>query len=152
MNAKELRAKDEAALKQELNDLQNTHFKLRMQKATQQLTNTSSLRTTRRDIARVRTILTEKATTKMTETAQSLNRTLVGTVSSSKMEKTVTVLVERKVKHPLYGKYVVKSKKYHAHDEIGCNEGDKVEIAECRPLSKTVSWTVTKVLEKAVVL
>ena len=78
----------------------------------------------------------------MTETAQSLNRTLVGTVSSSKMEKTVTVLVERKVKHPLYGKYVVKS----------CNEGDKVEIAECRPLSKTVSWTVTKVLEKAVVL
>lgn len=57
----------------------------------------------------------------MTETAQSLNRTLVGTVSSSKMEKTVTVLVERKVKHPLYGKYVVKSKKYHAHDEIGCN-------------------------------
>ena len=64
INAKELRAKDEAALKQELNDLQNTHFKLRMQKATQQLTNTSSLRTTRRDIARVRTILTEKATTK----------------------------------------------------------------------------------------
>ena len=64
MNAKELRAKDEAALKQELNDLQNTHSKLRMQKATQQLTNTSSLRTTRRDIARVRTILTEKATTK----------------------------------------------------------------------------------------
>ena len=64
MNAKELRAKDEAALKQELNDLQNTHFKLRMQKATPQLTNTSSLRTTRRDIARVRTILTEKATTK----------------------------------------------------------------------------------------
>ena len=64
MNAKELRAKDEAALKQELNDLQNTHFKLRMQKATQQLTNTSSRRTTRRDIARVRTILTEKATTK----------------------------------------------------------------------------------------
>lgn len=74
----------------------------------------------------------------MTETAQSLNRTLVGTVSSSKMEKTVTVLVERKVKHPLYGKYVVKSKKYHAHDEIGCNEGDKVEIAECRPLSKNM--------------
>ena len=64
MNANELRAKDEAALKQELIDLQNAHFKLRMQKATQQLTNTSSLRTTRRDIARVRTILTQKATTK----------------------------------------------------------------------------------------
>ena len=63
MNAKELRAKDEAALKQELQDLLNTHFKLRMQKATQQLQNTASLRQTRRDIARVRTILTEKATT-----------------------------------------------------------------------------------------
>ena len=89
----------------------------------------------------------------MTEqTNESLNRTLVGTVSSSKMEKTVTVLVERKVKHPLYGKYVVKSKKYHAHDEIGCNEGDKVEIAESRPMSKTKSWVVTKILEKAVVL
>ena len=64
MNAKELRAKDEAALKQELQDLLNTQFKLRMQKATQQLQNTASLRQTRRDIARVRTILTEKATTK----------------------------------------------------------------------------------------
>lgn len=88
----------------------------------------------------------------MTETAQSLNRTLVGTVSSSKMEKTVTVLVERKVKHPLYGKYVVKSKKYHAHDELGCNEGDKVEIAECAPISKTKSWTVTKVISKAEII
>lgn len=64
MNAKELRAKDTAALKQELQDLLQTQFKLRMQKATQQLQNTASLRQTRRDIARVRTILTEKATTK----------------------------------------------------------------------------------------
>lgn len=64
MNAKELRAKDTAALKQELQDLLQTQFKLRMQKATQQLQNTASLRKTRRDIARVRTILTEKATTK----------------------------------------------------------------------------------------
>ena len=89
--------------------------------------------------------MTEQSTEKLT-------RTLQGVVTSAKMEKTVTVLDERKVKHPLYGKYVVKSKKYHAHDEFGCQEGDKVEIAECRPLSKTKSWTVTKVLEKAVVL
>ncbi len=82
-----------------------------------------------------------------------LTRTLIGTVTSDKMEKTVTVLVERKVKHPLYGKYVVKSKKYHAHDESNqCGIGDKVEIAECRPVSKSKSWTVTKVLEKAVVI
>lgn len=82
-----------------------------------------------------------------------LTRTLVGTVTSDKMDKTVTVLVERRVKHPLYGKYVVESKKYHAHDETNqCGAGDRVEIAETRPVSKTKAWTVTRVLEKAVVI
>ncbi len=89
----------------------------------------------------------------MTEqTNEALTRTLQGTVTSNKMEKTVTVLVERRVKHPLYGKYVVKSKKYHAQDDIGCGEGDQVEIAEGRPLSKTKSWVVTRVITKAEVL
>lgn len=89
----------------------------------------------------------------MTEqTKESLTRTLIGVVTSNKMDKTVTVLVERKVKHPLYGKYVVKSKKYHAHDELVCGEGDRVEIEEVRPVSKTVSWNVTKILTKAEVL
>ena len=87
-----------------------------------------------------------------TETAK-LTRTLTGTVTSDKMDKTVTVLVERRVKHPLYGKYVVESKKYHAHEEaIECGVGDKVEIAETRPLSKTKSWKVTRILEKAVII
>lgn len=87
-----------------------------------------------------------------TETAK-LTRTLTGTVTSVKMDKTVTVLVERRVKHPLYGKYVVESKKYHAHDEANeCGVGDKVEIAETRPLSKTKSWKVTRILEKAVII
>ena len=82
-----------------------------------------------------------------TETAK-LTRTLTGMVTSDKMNKTVTVLVERRVKHPLYGKYVVESKKYHAHDEANeCGVGDKVEIAETRPMSKTKSWKVTRVLE-----
>jgi small subunit ribosomal protein S17 len=79
---------------------------------------------------------------------KSLTRTLVGRVVSNKMEKTVTVLVERRVKHPLYGKYIVKSNKYHAHDETNAlNEGDIVEIAESRPLSKTKTWAVTRVVE-----
>lgn len=87
-----------------------------------------------------------------TETAK-LTRTLTGTVTSDKMDKTVTVLVERRVKYPLYGKYVVESKKYHAHDEANeCGVGDKVEIAETRPLSKTKSWKVTRILEKAVII
>lgn len=81
---------------------------------------------------------------------KSLQRTLVGRVISNKMDKTVTVLVERRVKHPVYGKYVVRSTKLHAHDESDAlNEGDLVEIAETRPLSKTKAWKVTRVLETA---
>ena len=84
---------------------------------------------------------------------KALTRTLVGTVTSDKMDKTVTVLVERRVKHPLYGKYIVQNKKYHAHAESNtCGIGDKVEIAESRPISKTKSWKVTRVIEKAVVI
>jgi small subunit ribosomal protein S17 len=86
----------------------------------------------------------------MSETKKKLTRTLVGKVVSNKMTKTVTVLVERRVKHPVYGKYVVKSNRYHAHDETDAlNEGDIVEIAESRPLSRMKSWIVTRVVETA---
>ncbi|QLI81923.1 30S ribosomal protein S17 [Chitinibacter fontanus] len=82
-----------------------------------------------------------------------LKRTLTGRVVSNKMDKTVTVLVERLVKHPLYGKMVRQSKKYHAHDESNqYGEGDVVTIEECRPLSKTKSWAVTGLVEKARVI
>jgi small subunit ribosomal protein S17 len=85
----------------------------------------------------------------MTETAKVV-RSLSGRVVSNKMDKTVTVLVERKVKHPLIGKVVVKSNKFHAHDENNqCNEGDLVTIVESRPLSKTKTWVVSKVDSKA---
>jgi small subunit ribosomal protein S17 len=81
--------------------------------------------------------------------ATNLKRTLTGTVVSDKMDKTVTVLVERKVKHPLLGKIQVVSKKYHAHDENNeFRQGDVVDIEECRPLAKTKSWRVTKLVEK----
>ena len=80
-------------------------------------------------------------------------RTLIGTVTSDKMDKTVTVLVERKVKHPLLGKVIRVSKKYHAHDESNeFHQGDVVTIEECRPIAKTKSWRVTKLLEKATVI
>lgn len=72
-----------------------------------------------------------------------LKRTLSGKVTSNNMEKTVTVLVERRLKHPLYGKYITRSKKYHAHAaDKKFNIGDIVVIEECRPLSKTKKWTV----------
>lgn len=77
-------------------------------------------------------------------------RMLTGRVVSDKMDKTVTVLVERRVKHPLYGKVIRRTKKYHAHDENNeCREGDLVVIEECRPISKTKAWRVTKIVEKA---
>ena len=86
----------------------------------------------------------------MTEAKTSLKRTLIGKVVSDKRAKTVTVLVERRVKHELYGKIVARSRKYHAHDENGeYKMGDTVEIVESRPLSKTKNWVVTRLVEKA---
>lgn len=85
----------------------------------------------------------------MTESAAKMQRTLSGRVVSDKMDKTVTVLVERKVKHPLYGKVIRRSKKYHAHDENNeFRPGDLVEIEETRPLAKTKAWRVARLLEK----
>lgn len=79
-----------------------------------------------------------------------VKRTLTGRVVSDKMDKTVTVLVERKVPHPLYGKVVRRSKKYHAHDENNeYHEGDLVTIEESRPVAKTKTWRVTKLVEKS---
>ncbi len=77
-------------------------------------------------------------------------RVLVGEVISDKMNKTVTVLIERKVRHPLYKKYIRRSTKVHAHDENDeCHIGDVVSIEQCRPLSKNKSWRLTKILERA---
>ena len=86
----------------------------------------------------------------MTEAKKSLKRTLIGKVVSDKRTKTVTVLVERRVKHALYGKIVAKSSKYHAHDEIGeYHLGDLIEITESKPISKTKNWVATRLVQKA---
>ena len=78
-------------------------------------------------------------------------RTVTGIVLSNKMDKSIVLLVERRVKHPLYGKYIRRSSKVHAHDpDNSCQIGDKVIVKECRPLSKTKSWELVKVVEKAV--
>ena len=88
--------------------------------------------------------------TAATPASQALIQTLTGKVVSDKMDKTVTVLVERRVKHPLYGKVVTKSQKYHAHDENNeFKEGDLVEIEACRKLAKTKAWRVKRLIEKA---
>ena len=77
-------------------------------------------------------------------------RTVQGRVVSNKMDKTITVVVERFVKHPIYGKFIKRSTKLHAHDENNvCNQGDVVTVRECRPLSKNKTWTLVDVVEKA---
>ena len=86
----------------------------------------------------------------MTEAKKSLKRTLIGKVVSDKRAKTVTVLVERRVKHALYGKIVAKSSKYHAHDENGdYHLGDMIELTESKPISKTKNLVATRLVEKA---
>ena len=83
-------------------------------------------------------------------TADKLQRTLTGTVTSDKMDKSITVMIERRVKHPLYGKFIKRSTKLHVHDEANeCSTGDTVTIEQCRPISKTKSWRLVSIVEKA---
>ena len=82
-----------------------------------------------------------------------LARSASGTVISTKMDKTITVVVERRIKHPIYGKYIKRSKKIHAHDEKNqCQEGDLVTIEETRPISKTKSWKLSSIDRKATII
>ncbi|MBI3140737.1 MAG: 30S ribosomal protein S17 [Rhodocyclales bacterium] len=86
----------------------------------------------------------------MSEATEKVRRSLTGRVVSDKMQKTVTVLVERRVKHPVIGKIITRSRKYHAHVEgLEAAAGDVVQIEECAPISKTKAWRVTRVVEKA---
>ena len=81
---------------------------------------------------------------------ETVTRTATGTVVSNKMDKTITVLIERRVQHPVYGKIIRRSSKIHAHDEDNaCGIGDTVTVAECRPLSKTKTWVLKSIDEKA---
>ena len=80
-------------------------------------------------------------------------RSVTGKVISNKMDKTITVMIERKVKHPVYGKYIKRSTKLHAHDASNdCNEGDIVTVVACRPLSKSKKWMLENIVERATVV
>ena len=82
--------------------------------------------------------------------AEQRTRTATGRVVSNKMDKTITVLIERRVRHPVYGKYITRSSKIHAHDEQNsCNIGDTVTVSESRPLSKTKTWQLVEIVEAA---
>lgn len=84
------------------------------------------------------------------ETATSTKRTLQGVVTSAAGDKSATILIERRIKHPIYGKFIKRSTKIHLHDEANeCGKGDTILIEECRPMSKTKSWRLVKIVEKA---
>lgn len=86
----------------------------------------------------------------MEKTVRNLRKERIGIVTSDKMDKTITVSVERRMKHPMYGKFVKKTTKFHAHDEKNeCGQGDTVRIMETRPLSKLKNWRLVEVIEKA---
>lgn len=90
-----------------------------------------------------------EATATATSVVRNLRKTRVGIVSSNKMDKTITVKVERKIKHPLYGKFLKKTTSFHAHDEKNeCSIGDTVKIMESRPMSKTKRWRLVEIVEK----
>jgi len=92
--------------------------------------------------------MSESEEVKAVETGENKTRNVTGRVVSNKADKSITVAVERKEKHPVYGKYIRRTTKYMVHDEANeCREGDLVEISECRPISKRKSWTVVQVLE-----
>jgi small subunit ribosomal protein S17 len=85
-----------------------------------------------------------------TEVQATAKRTLQGVVTSSAGDKSATIMIERRIKHPLYGKIIKRSTKLHVHDEANeCNKGDTILIEECRPMSKTKSWKLVKIVEKA---
>ena len=91
----------------------------------------------------------EATATTTTSVVRNLRKTRIGIVSSNKMDKTIVVKVERKIKHPLYGKFLKKTTSFHAHDEKNeCNIGDTVKIMESRPMSKTKRWRLVEVVEK----
>ncbi len=141
----DLRTKTDDQLAEELTELKREQFNLRFQAATNQLEGPARIREVRRTIAQIKTLQNERAPScrHEREGVNHAKRILIGTVTSDKTDKTVTVLVERKVKHPLYGKIIRRSKKYHAHDEA--NEytlGDVVRIEETKPISKTKTWKV----------
>lgn len=153
MKISELREKSVEELTQLLDEKQVEAFRLRMAKATGQLGNTHEIKGNRRTIAQIKTLITEKQGD-LIMSEQNTNQeigTVTGKVISDKMDKTITVLVERRIRHAKYGKMIRRSTKLHAHDENNsCGIGDTVRIKETRPLSKTKTWVLVDIVEKAV--
>ena len=147
MKISEIRNMTIDELNEKLTDTSNKLSQLKFNNSVQTIENPLEIKNLRRQLAKLKTILNEK--NKIMET-RSLRKERIGIVSSNKMEKSVVVSEVKKVKHPVYGKFVLKTKKYVAHDEKNdCNEGDTVKIMETRPMSKTKKWRIVEIIERA---
>src|SRR6187549_1548595 len=129
-----------AELQEKLSQLRKAYADLRNAHAISPIANPLQIRSARRAVARVATELDKR----------NLRKERIGVVTSNKMDKSIVVAQVTRVKHPLYGKFVLKTKKFHAHDETNdCNIGDTVRISETRPLSKSKCWRLVEILERA---
>ena len=147
MKISEIRNMTIDELNEKLTDTSKKLSQLKFNNSVQTIENPLEIKNLRRQLAKLKTILNEK--NKIMET-RSLRKERIGIVSSNKMEKSVVVSEVKKVKHPVYGKFVLKTKKYVAHDEKNdCNEGDTVKIMETRPMSKTKKWRIVEIIERA---
>ena len=150
----ELKNKSANELNEELVAAKKELFNLRFQNATNQLDNTSRIKEVRKNIARIQTVITEKANClnerRTYRRKRNLRKTRIGKVVSNKMDKTIVVAIEDHVKHPMIGKIVKKTVKLKAHDENNeCGIGDTVKVMETRPLSKDKRWRLVEIIEKA---
>jgi len=142
-NIKELTDKE---LQDRLDQVQKEYVQEKIQHTISPLDNPAKITLDRKLIARIKTEIRER----QMEEKRNLRKERIGVVSSNKGDKTITVTIKWKEKHPIYGKFVNKTKKYHAHDENNeCNVGDTVRLMETRPLSKTKRWRLVEIIEKA---
>ena len=148
MKISEIRNMTIDELNEKLTDTSKKLSQLKFNNSVQTIENPLEIKNLRRQLAKLKTILNEKKTRLMT--TRSLRKERIGVVTSDKMEKSIVVSEVKKVKHPVYGKFVLKTKKYVAHDEKNdCNEGDTVRIMETRPMSKTKQWRIVEIIERA---
>jgi len=140
MKQSEIKNLSVADLQAKLVQVKKTYNDLKMAHAISPIENPLQMRTLRRSVARIATEITKRE----------LRKERVGVVTSNKMDKSIVISETKRVKHPMYGKFVLKTKKYVAHDETNdCNIGDTVRISETRPLSKTKCWRLVEIIERA---
>ena len=136
-------------LQEKLEQERDKLIKMKMSHSVSPLENPMTIKYTRRSIARILTEISSRKLKKV-NMDRNLRKERIGVVASNKMDKSIVVSIERRVKHPLYGKFVKKTSRFVAHDEKNsCNEGDTVRIMETRPLSKSKNWRLVEIIERA---